>query len=238
MSSPTSKRRPRAFGPNGTDPGSKGFTFQFGLGPAAALLLLFCLAPLRADTIIIGGAINQSTQDGTGPAVNNPNLNNIMDDDVYTFELSFLGPITSPGTYDLAGLSALFAVTVPGVEESNFNSGSLTVGQSGGLDQIVILACLGTGSSCNQGNELDLSFSIPQAQLNSANTTPQGIVGLLPFDLLEDDGVTDIHGTVTSYSYGPLNVVPEPSPALISTFGFAAIVLRVSIRRYHSRLRR
>lgn len=234
----TRKGRPRAFGPGDADLGWKGFSFQFGIGPAAALLFLCCLTPLRADTITIGGVINQSTQDGTGPAVNNPNLNNIMDGDLYTFELSFLGSITSPGTYDLAGLSVLFTVAVPGVDESNFSSGSLTVGQSGGLDQIIILACLGTGSGCNQGNELDLSFSIQQTQLNSANATPQGIATLLPFDLLEDDGVTDIHATVTSYSYGPPSAVPEPSAAAMLALGCIALAVNAGIRRYNSRLHR
>lgn len=232
MPSSTSEACPLA------NPGWKKFSFQRGLGPAAALLFLYCLIPLRADTITIGGVINQSTQDGTGPAVNNPHLNNIMDGDLYAFDLSFAGSIASPGTYPLAGLNARFAVAVPGVEESNFTWGSLTVGQSGGLDQIIILACLGTGSGCNQGNELDLSFSIPPARLNSANATPQGIAGLLPLDLLEDDGVTDIQATVTSYSYGPLSVVPEPSAAAMLVFGLAAIVLKAGIRRYHSRLHR
>jgi hypothetical protein len=43
-----------------------------------------CVTSLHADTLTIGGAINQSTQDGTGPAVNNPSLNNISDGDSTT----------------------------------------------------------------------------------------------------------------------------------------------------------
>jgi hypothetical protein len=52
-----------------------------------------------ADTISFGGVIIQSTQHGTGPAVDNPSLNNIQDLQAYTTTLTFAGSITAPGTY-------------------------------------------------------------------------------------------------------------------------------------------
>ena len=211
---------------------------KFGLGLVAAFLFLLGFTQLRADTITIAGAINQSTQDGTGPAVNNPDLNNILDGDLYTFELSFIGPITVSGTYNLMGLSALFSVGAHGAMENSFNSASVTVEQSGDIDQITALVCLANGSGCNQGNELDLSFSIPSAQLNFENGTPKAIPGIQPLELLEDDGATDIHASVASYSYTPLSPVPEPSGAVTLALGFIAIFTRVGIQRYQNRSHR
>jgi hypothetical protein len=49
-----------------------------------------------ADTISFGGAIIQSTQEGTGPAINNSSLNNIQDFQAYTATLAFAGSI-APG---------------------------------------------------------------------------------------------------------------------------------------------
>ena len=43
----------------------------------------------RASTISFSGIITQSTPDGTGPAVNNPSLNNIQDLQAYTVSLIF-----------------------------------------------------------------------------------------------------------------------------------------------------
>src|SRR5437867_3036255 len=63
-----------------------------------------------ADIITFGGTITQSTQDGTGPAANNPTLNNIQDLQAYTVTLGFLGSITTPGTYNLTGGSLTFSV--------------------------------------------------------------------------------------------------------------------------------
>jgi hypothetical protein len=50
-----------------------------------------------ASTISFGGVITQSTQDATGPAVNNLSLNNIQDLHGYTVTLAFPGSITVPG---------------------------------------------------------------------------------------------------------------------------------------------
>ncbi len=187
----------------------------FSLISSATLLV----ASLRADTVTVAGTINQSIQDGTGPAVNNPSLNNILDGAAYTASLGFTGSITAPGTYDLTGSSLLFSVPSAGAAENAFNAVSLTVAQSGGLDEISILGCLVTGSACNQGNELDLSFAISSTDLNTQNVFAQEIPGLLPLDLLEDDGVTDIHGLATNYSYASASPVPEPAGSAFAAAG-------------------
>jgi hypothetical protein len=190
--------------------------FKFGPWLVAAMLCGANLTALHADTMTFSGTINQSIQDGTGPAVNNPALNNIPDGASYTVSLTFNGSIHSPGFYDLLDFDAAF--TSGGALENNFNSASVIVTQSGGFDQINALLCLASGSGCNQGNELGLSFMIPVAQLNGDNVSAQQIPGLLPLDLLEDDGVTDIQGSLTNYSYSPpgtVSAVPEPSSILL-----------------------
>src|SRR5271157_621757 len=160
-----------------------------------------------ADSITFGGVITQSTQDGTGPAVNNPSLNNIRDGDAYSVTLSFVGQITSLGTYDLTGSNLVFLTN--SALEASFHFISLTVSADGSFDDISLLGCLTTGSGCNLGNELAANFRIPSGSLNSQNVAAQGIPNLNPsLDLLEDDGVTDIQGSVTTYSYSP---IPEPS---------------------------
>jgi hypothetical protein len=190
--------------------------FKFGPWLVAVLFCGANLTALHADTMTFSGTINQSVQDGTGPAVNNPALNNIPDDAPYTVSLTFNGSINSPGVYDLLDLNASFASG--GAVENNFNSASVIVTQSGGFDQINALLCLASGSGCNQGNDLSLSFMIPAAQLNGDNVSAQQSSGLLPLDLLEDDGVTDIHGSLTNYSYSPpgtVSAVPEPSSIIL-----------------------
>ncbi|HTQ86459.1 MAG TPA: hypothetical protein VMI93_09625, partial [Candidatus Solibacter sp.] len=62
---------------------------------AVVFAILVCFAiPVSADTITVGGSITQSTADGTGPAVNNPDLNNIADGDAFTVVLGFTGAIS------------------------------------------------------------------------------------------------------------------------------------------------
>src|SRR5450432_344236 len=99
--------------------------FKFGLGLILAALSMAGVTPLRADTITIRGLIDQSIPDGTGPAVNNPGLNGILDGDSYTASVSFTGSISAPGTYDLAGLRLLLSFPAAGAAESGFTTASL-----------------------------------------------------------------------------------------------------------------
>jgi hypothetical protein len=184
-----------------------------------------CSTALHADTLTVAGIINQSTQDGTGPAVNNPSLNNISDGSSFIVGLSFVGSIASPGTYQLTAPSLFFNVASDNAFENNFDSVSVTVATAGSFDQISILACLTTGSGCNQGNELALDFMIASVDLNNQNAAAQGILNLLPLDLLEDDGVTDIHGSITDYSYTSSSAVPEPCAFILAAAGLLAVAL-------------
>lgn len=182
-----------------------------GRGVCFSLLLFGMVRLATADAITIGGVITQSTSDGTGPAANNPSLNNILDGDLYSITVGFAGSITSPGTYPLASPTLLFSDSSAAASESSFGSVSLSVTADGSSYDLSLLGCLTTGGGCLLGNELDLNFSIPIAGLNSQNVTAQAISGFQPLDLLEDDGVTDIHGSVTQYSYaGRPAAVPEP----------------------------
>ena len=81
------------------------YTSSLRLCAMAAL----CAAMASAGTITFSGVINQSTQDGTGPAVNNPALNGIADGDPYSVELDFPGAISGPGAFNpLPGASITF----------------------------------------------------------------------------------------------------------------------------------
>jgi len=192
-----------------------------------------------ASTISFGGAIIQSTQDGTGPAVNNPSLNNIQDLQAYSVTLAFAGSITAPGTYDLTGSSLTFSVPAAPAAESSFGFISLTVTANGGFDDLSLLACLTTGSGpCPPfvGNGMTANFRIPAAMLNSQGVTAIGLDLPHPLDLLEDDGTTDIHGSITSYSYtGSVSAVPEPYSAILLGCGLIALAAR---RRYRSEIRK
>ncbi len=49
-----------------------------------------------------------------------------------------------------------------------------------------------------------------------------------PLDLLEDNGITDIHGSITRYSYsgsGTGSPVPEPSTLVLLSSGFVGLVV-------------
>jgi hypothetical protein len=184
-----------------------------------------CLAPLHADTFELTGVITQSTQDGTGPAVNNPSLNDILDDSRFTLTLNVNGTIAPVGTQDLTGSSLVFGVPNAGAFESNFDLTSLTIMDANGVAEVSLFACLRTGSGCNQGNELDLSFMIPSADLDAQNVLAQGIPGLLPLELLEDDGVTDIQGSITQYSGTLISSAPEPSSLVLSGLALTGVFL-------------
>jgi hypothetical protein len=190
----------------------------------ASLVIYASALPALADSITFGGAISQSTQDGTGPAANNASLNSIADGDVYAvFMLNFVGLISGPGQFALKPAGLGFQDTTAGVDETAFGGtpcgtqtslGCLTVSvdaSDSSFDDISLLGCVTTGSGCLLGNELDVNFRIPGANLNSQHVLAGSIPGLTPLDLLEDDGSTDIQGTVTKYSYTPAIAVPEPS---------------------------
>lgn len=173
---------------------------------AIALAIAGAAAAVRADAITISGNI---TQDAGGNASANPGLNSIVFGDAYNVTLNFSGTIASPGTYSLT--SILFSDPAAGASESAFISGSMTITQAGAVDQFSVLGCLIDSVTCLLGNELDLNFQIPAAQLNQAGVTAQAIPALLPLDLLEDGGSTDVQGSVTGYSYAAASTVPEPS---------------------------
>ena len=185
---------------------------------AAALAVLSFCGLGHAATIILTGTITQSTADTGVPAVQNLSLNNIADGDGYSVQLNSSGGIDLPAMYSLTSLS--FTDAAAGAMESSFVSGSLTLTQSGATDAFSVLGCL---ASCALGNQLALEFSIPAAQVNSI-ATAAAIPALLPMDLLEDGGDTDIQGTVHLYSYsGPAAGAPEPGTLCLAAIALLAI---------------
>ena len=200
-----------------------------------------CASYTLADTITFGGEITQSTQDGTGPAVNNPDLNNIQSHrppptgpgDAYTVVLDFSGSITSAGTYDLTGSSLVFSDPAAPATEKNFDLISLTVSPDFGFYDLSLLGCLTTGSGCSFGNQLTANFQILATDLNSKiPVTPNELDQPHPLDLLEDDGATDIHGSITSYSYTSAETaVPEPSSMVLLGCTLAVVAWK-SLRRF------
>jgi hypothetical protein len=186
---------------------------------------------VAADTIVFQGVITQSTADGTGPAINNPALNSIADGDNFMATLNFIGAINSPGTYPLAGATLLFRDTSAGAIESDFGALSITISANGLFDDISLLGCLNSGSGCLLGNQLAANFEIDGGLLNSENVAAATIFGLSPAtDLLEDDGSTDIQGSVNLYSYreSEANQVPEPATVGIA---FAGLLALAAMRR-------
>ncbi len=187
-------------------------------GVAPLLLVLVAIgASARlavADTVSFGGVITQSTQDGTGPAVNNSSLNNIQDGDSYSVVLNVNGSISAPGTYT-SFTGATFSDPTAGASESSFGVISLTIATDAtnpAEDDLSLLSCLTTGFGCAFGDQLDANFQIAAASLDALNGTAAAISLLTPLDLLEDDGNTDIQGAVTAYSYSATPVNPMPPP--------------------------
>ena len=178
-----------------------------------------------ADSITLTGVITQSQNDQPGnPSVNNPALNNINDGEAYSVSLNFDGSITIPGSFALTG--GLFRDPndpAGNATEGGFGSGTLVITQAAGIDTFAGQLCL-TGFVCNTGNELDLNFKIPAAGLNGSNVGAQAIPALVPLDLLEDSGSTDIHASVTTYAY--TSSVPEPSSLVQLFSGMTAFALR------------
>ena len=190
----------------------------------SALMLCGYVGGARASTLSFSGVITQSTPDGTGPASNNPSLNSITDGETYSVTLDFPGTITGPGSYDLTGASLTFDVPSASATETSFGSISLTIIDIAGFDQFSLLGCLTSGSDCLVGNELTANFEIPDTLFNAQNVAATGLDQPHPLDLLEDDGSTDIHGSITSYS-GPASVKPEPGTASLLGTGIALLAL-------------
>jgi hypothetical protein len=183
------------------------------------------MLPACAATITFTGLITQSTPDGTGPASNNPGLNAIQDGMAYTVTLDLSGSgvssIHSPGLYSLTGAGLTFRVPSAAATENLFDSITLAVSQAGGVDTLTLLACLTTGSGCAAGNQLSADFAIPAAGLNGTGVAATGLDPPHPVDLLEDDGVTDIHGSVVGYSYSESAPAPEPATMLLVSTALA-----------------
>jgi len=177
-------------------------------GLFAGLMVCAFAGPALADTISLGGQILQSTQDGTGPAANNPGLNGIQDLETYLVTLSFSGSITAAGTYDLTGATLTLSDPAAGASETAFGLISLTVTPNASFDDFSLLACLTSGSGCAFGNQLNANFRIPAVSLHATSVPATGLDQPHPLDLLEDDGITDIQGSITSYSYSVL--CPQP----------------------------
>ena len=196
----------------------------------AGITLLFALLPsASASTILLGGSITQSTADGTGPAVANPSLNNILDLEPYTITLDTAQSITAPGLYTLTGSSLVFAVPSAPAMESDFGTVTLSVAANGSFLDFNLLACL-SGADCTIGNFLSASFEIPASSVGQLGVTATGLDQPHPLDLLEDDGTTDIQGSVTTYSNtAPASAVtPEPSSGslvALSLFCVAALAV-------------
>lgn len=177
-------------------------------------------------TITVGGTIYQPN--ANPPAMNNPSLDNVLAGDVYSVTLNSTGSITAPGTYTSFS-GADFSDFTHSADENQFISVSLTISPpSGGMDEFSVLGCLSTGIyGCSGGNQLDLNFMIPAGSLNAVNVTAQSVPLLTPLDLLEDDGTTDIQGSVTSYSYSSaVSTTPEPTSIALYGSGLIALALK------------
>ena len=99
------------------------------------------------------------------------------------------------------------------------------ISSAGAFDDLTLKGCLTTGTGCDLGNQLSAIFRIPSAGLNSQNVAAIGLDPPHPLDLLEDDGLTDIHGTITGYSYnGSASAIPEPSLVGVLVCFFAGLV--------------
>jgi hypothetical protein len=180
----------------------------------------------------VTGVVTQDLADAGATAVANPSLDNVADGDPFTVTLTFSGDITAPGgPFTLT--SMLFSDSTAGASEGAFISGSMTITDVTGMDQFSVLGCLVDPVSCSQGNELDLNFQIPSAGLNQTGVSAQFIPALLPLDLLEDGGNTEIQGSLSGYSYASTAQVPEPSTVLLFAASLAGLL---APRRFYKKL--
>ena len=182
-----------------------------------------------ADQILFTGTIAQSVLDGTGPASNNPSLNLIQTGQTYTVILDFAGSISGPGAFNITTTS--FAVPSAPAIESGFGAGTLTVTANGANYELSLLACLTSGSNCAVGNQLTANFRILAASLTSMNAPATGLDPPHPLDLLEDDGVTDLQGTIANHSYLGVAGVPEPGSVLLVSSALAAILIQMKRKK-------
>lgn len=186
-----------------------------------------------AATITFSGVVTQSTQDGTGPAINNPALNGIIDGDLYTVNVSFTGTLSGIGSYNpLPNASVVFSDG--SISETAFTSAYLTVSPEADPSRfdISFLGCLSTGSGCFVGNSLSANFSVAASGFGSSGEAATAISGLFPpLDLLEDDGTTDIQASVTDFSNPGASAAPEPSTAVALFLGFGLLLLSQAAKR-------
>lgn len=197
-----------------------------------SFLLCACGTVALADTITFGGSI---TQPNANPPAGNASLDLINLNDLYSVTLDFAAPIAGTGTYTNFTGVAFNDLTVAASETAfDLSNVSLSIAADSNTSyyDFSLLACLTTGSGCYTGNQLAANFKILAADLNAASAVAQSIPSLTPLDLLEDGGLTDIQGTVTSYSYtaADSNNVPEPAWSFPILLGFAAILTKVMHR--------
>ena len=143
------------------------FSVRIGSLSASAAVLPFASAGTCRAQCLLGGLITQSTQDGTGPALDNPALMNIADGDGMPLTLNFTGPLAFPGAFNpLAGATLLFTDAWTGIAENSFTSVFLTTAVDSGNPSLMdfsLLGCLSTGSGCNVGNQLSMNFTVALA---------------------------------------------------------------------------
>ena len=195
--------------------------------------LLLCLIPAcaSASTVSIGGFITQSTPDGTGPALNNPSLNNIIDLQPYTLTLVTPTDITGPGFYTLTGSSLIFSVPSAPATETLFGATSLSVAADGSFADFSLFACV-TSGDCGTGNSLSASFQVPLGAVAGLDVAATGQDQPHPFELLEDDGVTDLHGSISTYSNTAQVVTPEPSTGSLALLSLLVGTIFFSVRNH------